>query len=104
MYLFSELLPAEQKPSGDETLFELVARLNGPLDDYHPQMLLQCLIWGERIYHVVLFSDILMMFSDKTEIVKEIILNLARALLADSTGTHFTTPPRLPVEIGRAHV
>lgn len=29
-----------------ESLFELVARQNGPLQDYHPQMLLQCLLWG----------------------------------------------------------
>lgn len=31
-------------PSSD--LFETVARQNGPLEDYHPQMLLQCLLWG----------------------------------------------------------
>ena len=30
----------------EESLFEHVARLNGPLDDYHPQMVLQCLLWG----------------------------------------------------------
>jgi len=30
-----------------EGLFEYVARLNGPLADYHPQMLLQCLLWGK---------------------------------------------------------
>lgn len=29
-----------------ESLFEYVARQNGPLDDYHPQMVLQCLLWG----------------------------------------------------------
>lgn len=29
-----------------ESLFEHVARLNGPLEEYHPQMLLQCLLWG----------------------------------------------------------
>lgn len=29
-----------------ESLFEHVARLNGPLDDYNPQMILQCLLWG----------------------------------------------------------
>jgi hypothetical protein len=27
-------------------LIEYVARQNGPLEDYHPQMLLQCLIWS----------------------------------------------------------
>jgi RAVE protein 1 C terminal len=28
-------------------LFETVARRNGPLPNYHPQMLLQCLLWGK---------------------------------------------------------
>ncbi|KAG9095999.1 regulator of (H+)-ATPase in vacuolar membrane [Ceratobasidium sp. UAMH 11750] len=40
-------------------LFELVASQNGPLEDHHPQMLLQCLLWG------------------KIELVKEIIVRLA---------------------------
>ncbi|KAJ3560471.1 hypothetical protein NP233_g10818 [Leucocoprinus birnbaumii] len=46
----------------DESLFEYVARQNGPLDDYHPQMMLQCLLWG------------------KAELVKDVIVNLARAV------------------------
>ena len=29
-----------------EGLWEYVARENGPLEQYHPQMLLQCLLWG----------------------------------------------------------
>jgi hypothetical protein len=33
----------------EEGLFEYVARLNGPLADYHPQMLLQCLLWGKSL-------------------------------------------------------
>ncbi|KAI5121293.1 hypothetical protein M0805_003762 [Coniferiporia weirii] len=46
--------------NGSETLglFERVAWLNGPLPDYHPQMILQCLLWG------------------KVELVKEIIKKL----------------------------
>ncbi|KAI0639823.1 WD repeat-containing protein [Trametes polyzona] len=44
----------------EESLFEHVASLNGPLDDYHPQMVLQCLLW------------------EKIELVKSIIVNLAR--------------------------
>lgn len=30
-----------------ESLFEYAARHNGPLNDYHPQMILQCLLWGK---------------------------------------------------------
>lgn len=40
-------------------LFEHVAWLNGPLPDYHPQMLLQCLLWGQSHFffrHFVLLS------------------------------------------------
>lgn len=55
------LLYAQAAGGGrDETLFEYAARQNGPLPDYHPQMLLQCLLW------------------DKVELVKEIIVNLAK--------------------------
>jgi hypothetical protein len=35
----------------DESLFEYVARQNGPLEDYHPQMILQCLLWGAFTSH-----------------------------------------------------
>ncbi|KAI0963718.1 hypothetical protein AcW1_000718 [Taiwanofungus camphoratus] len=45
-----------------ESLFEHVARHNGPLDEYHPQMILQCLLW------------------EKVEVVKKVIVNLARNL------------------------
>lgn len=51
MYLFSEPYDpehADPKASG-ETLFEHVALKNGPLQDYNPQMLLQCLLWGAWI-------------------------------------------------------
>ncbi|PPQ62961.1 hypothetical protein CVT24_006067 [Panaeolus cyanescens] len=62
MYLYSEPPPSKRQPDS-ESLFEYVARQNGPLVDYHPQMLLQCLLW------------------DKVKLVQDIILNLARALL-----------------------
>lgn len=32
--------------NGLNSLFELVAIRNSPLVDFHPQMLLQCLLWG----------------------------------------------------------
>ncbi|KAG2023063.1 WD repeat-containing protein [Coprinopsis cinerea AmutBmut pab1-1] len=59
MYLFSDPPdPGTGKPQ--ERLFEHIARLNGPLADFHPQMLLQCLLW------------------EKTELAKEIITNLCQ--------------------------
>lgn len=48
MYLFSEP-PHDnkgKKEKSTESLMEYVARQNGPLVNYHPQMLLQCLLWG----------------------------------------------------------
>lgn len=33
----------------EQGLFEYVARENGPLEQFHPQMLLQCLLWGADI-------------------------------------------------------
>ncbi|KAF8323322.1 hypothetical protein DL93DRAFT_2050227 [Clavulina sp. PMI_390] len=47
-------------------LFERAARMNSPLPDYHPQMLLQCLLW------------------DKVELVKRIIVQLRKSLHSES--------------------
>lgn len=55
--------------SSEEPLFEHVARHNGPLDDYHPQMLLQCLLW------------------EKVELVKKVIVELAK-LVEDRRSLH----------------
>jgi RAVE protein 1 C terminal len=44
-----------KQPSNKEAslnLFEYVARHNGPLDDFHPQMLLQCLLWGKVYLYI----------------------------------------------------
>ncbi|KAJ7169732.1 RAVE protein 1 C terminal-domain-containing protein [Mycena filopes] len=60
MYLFGQPRPLAVEDTPTEGLFEHVARQNGPLEDYHPQMLLQCLLW------------------EKVELVKDIIVNLAR--------------------------
>ncbi|KAH9064341.1 RAVE protein 1 C terminal-domain-containing protein [Lactarius vividus] len=59
MYLYG--LPRQlEKKETEEGLFEYVAWLNGPLPDYHPQMLLQCLLW------------------DKLDLVEEILMHLSR--------------------------
>ncbi|KAH6916877.1 WD repeat-containing protein [Coprinopsis sp. MPI-PUGE-AT-0042] len=60
MYLYSDPLPDKSSQDQQEGLFEQVARLNGPLEDFHPQMLLQCLLW------------------EKVEVAKEIINDLTR--------------------------
>ncbi|KAJ3516450.1 hypothetical protein NLJ89_g1100 [Agrocybe chaxingu] len=79
MYLYSEPPPSQNGVSkADESLFEYVALQNGPLDDYHPQMLLQCLI--------------------QNELVKEIIVNLARFFLDTSGISKDSRPPPLPVD------
>ncbi|TFK30799.1 WD repeat-containing protein [Coprinopsis marcescibilis] len=60
MYLFGDPPPNRPGDQSGEGLFEHVARRNGPLEDYHPQMLLQCLLW------------------EKIELVKDIIVNLVK--------------------------
>ena len=46
MFLFGEAKQPPVKDVPSDSLFEYAARHNGPLQDYHPQMLLQCLLWG----------------------------------------------------------
>ena len=72
----------ESKYSGPG-LFEAVARMNGPLPQYHPQMILQCLLWG------------------KVELVKEIVVRLATALdLKDSADTEIDLDwDEIPVDV-----
>ena len=45
-FMFGQKSKAVGDATESESLFEHVARLNGPLDDYNPQMILQCLLWG----------------------------------------------------------
>ncbi|KAG5715648.1 Regulator of V-ATPase in vacuolar membrane protein 1 [Termitomyces sp. T112] len=66
--------------SDEETLFEYAARHNGPLDDYHPQMILQCLLWG------------------KVELVKDIIVNLSKDVAASTRDHSRIQRTSLPVE------
>jgi hypothetical protein len=55
MFLFGQpksqlKVPLIENPDSRQTeregLWEYVARENGPLEQFHPQMLLQCLLWG----------------------------------------------------------
>ncbi|RDX52017.1 hypothetical protein OH76DRAFT_1400924 [Lentinus brumalis] len=77
MFMYGQkALPAAEETES-EGLFEHVARLNGPLDDYHPQMILQCLLW------------------EKVELVKSVIVNLARNL---ESGRSMHEWENLPIE------
>ncbi|KAF9015532.1 RAVE protein 1 C terminal-domain-containing protein [Cyathus striatus] len=79
MTLFGER-PLELGEMSEDSLFEYVARKNGPLEDYHPQMLLQCLLW------------------DKIELVKDIIVNLALSLDGVYEKPHENTWIPLPID------
>ncbi|KAL0951404.1 hypothetical protein HGRIS_008099 [Hohenbuehelia grisea] len=68
LYTQAQRRPYQDAPPENETLFGYVARNNGPLMDYHPQMLLQCLLWG------------------KVELVKDIIVNLAENVEVTKSG------------------
>lgn len=48
-----------------ESLFEYVARQNGPLPDYHPQMLLQCLLWGKLFILEYSYTEIIISREDR---------------------------------------
>ncbi|KAJ7042393.1 RAVE protein 1 C terminal-domain-containing protein [Mycena alexandri] len=75
MYLFGQPRPSAAEESPPESLFEHVARQNGPLEDYHPQMLLQCLLW------------------EKVELVKDIIMNLARDISESNAEVDWKSMP-----------
>ncbi|KAE8543087.1 hypothetical protein D1P53_000574 [Cryptococcus gattii VGV] len=64
IYLFSRFLDREDREEDGEAedIFQLIAQENGPLLDYHPVLLGQCLLW------------------DKANLVKSILLRLTDAL------------------------
>lgn len=66
----------EKDSQQDASLFQEVARQNGPLPDWHPQMILQCLLWGERRPFLWLVDAKECTSSGKVELVKEIIVRL----------------------------
>lgn len=61
-----------------ESLFEHVARSNGPLEDYNPQMLLQLLLWGQW-KHLQLTAK-LTSYPGKISLVRDIIVALSKAV------------------------
>ncbi|KAK7064348.1 WD repeat protein [Favolaschia claudopus] len=75
MYLFGQQQRSAPDAAPSESLFEHVARQNGPLVDYHPQMLLQCLLW------------------EKVELVKDIIVNLAHDIAESKSRESWTSMP-----------
>ncbi|KAL4070811.1 RAVE protein 1 C terminal-domain-containing protein [Scleroderma citrinum] len=69
MFLYAQTSSLDAGPTTC-SLFEYVVRSNGPLEDYHPQMLLQCLLWG------------------KLSLVKQIIVRMAQ-LFGTSENFHW---------------
>jgi len=66
---------ADNAPPRD--LFETVARRNGPLPNYHPQMLLQCLLWGKLSHSSLRRETQASSTKEKLDLVKDIIVRLA---------------------------
>lgn len=44
-----QMMAHRDSPEAEVGLFEAVARQNCPLDLYHPQLMLQCLLWGTSL-------------------------------------------------------
>ena len=75
----------DARPTEQGGLFEYVARENGPLEQFHPQMLLQCLLWGADTRSSPQTLGFTLIFRlggslDKLELVKEIIVALGKHL------------------------
>jgi hypothetical protein len=89
-------LDAAGKPKED--LLERVARRNGPLPDYHPQMLLQLLLWGTFELHSCSYI-LTLLLTERFGLVKDIITKLAlelRYLTKDEWDTFEMS--RMPIE------
>jgi RAVE protein 1 C terminal len=82
MHIFGSPRPTPGSRTRSESLFEYAARHNGALQEYHPQMLLQCLLWGAVLStsnsHECVWPD----EAEKIELVKEIIVKLAHDVKA----------------------
>lgn len=100
MFLYGQRQLQNPTLSGEapsNSLFEYAARHNGPLEDYHPQMLLQCLLWG--VWHFGIFSQCTESIAEKVETVKQIIVNLARDIQETRAGDKLESDWRpIPVE------
>lgn len=89
----SESTPARQ-PEG---LFETVTRQNGPLDIYHPQLILQSLLWGMSSFLHWTFLRLIPCVG-KIAVVKQIICLLSHNLRAAAAGKLTTDIKRLTLE------
>lgn len=99
--LYSQTTLSTASASNREGLFEHVARHNGPLEDYHPQMLLQCLLWGEQYILITQWSGPhIFGTTGKVELVKDIIVRLAKTVneYHNNLGAQYLKWERLPPE------
>jgi hypothetical protein len=65
-------------PEEPEDIFQLIAFKNGPLLDYHPVNLSQCLVWGKSWWGGPFIARLTRV--DKIELVKRILVTLANDL------------------------
>lgn len=93
IYLFSRFLHRETPaaspaasiedvvldPDEPEDIFQLIAHQNGPLFDFHPTVLAQCLLWGELLCMFAAKQNILTI-TDKLDLVRDILIDLVRRL------------------------
>lgn len=80
IFRFDSAKSLDKGPNRRTGLFEHVARLNGPLQDYHPQMILQCLLWGKilsKYFSVTCHKH----SAGKLELVKKIITRLYKNVM-----------------------
>ena len=61
-----------------EDIFQLIAWQNGPLWDYHPTVLAQCMLWG--MFRDSTWQEYQTLISDKMDLVKTILVDLVKSL------------------------
>ncbi len=82
-------------PEEPEDIFQLIAHQNGPLWDFHPTMLFQCLLWS-KLKIVYISFHLANKLIDKADLVKSILVSLVKSLKdGEKAGKKYVKLPRL---------